>query len=328
MVEMVLPVAGDIASAAGRIAPYARRTPVFPAVVDGRPVTFKLEHLQLTGTFKVRGALNALLAGNGSGGGGSAASAPGGGRAPAASTSGGGAPVVSASGGNHGLGVATAAARLGVPATIYVPENAPPDKTARIASSGATVVHHGQRYAEADAAARAHADRDGLRYLPAYDHADVVAGQGTVGREIAMQAPECDTVAVAVGGGGLIAGLALASAPGTTVVGVEPEGCACLHAAMAAGEPVDSPVDSVASSALGATRVGRIPYAILRDADLHLALVDDAQILAARDRLWDEFRLAVEPAAAAPFAAWQAGLVPGDHPCIVLCGANAPWSTA
>jgi threonine dehydratase len=304
MIELALPVAGDVAAAAARIGPYVRRTPVFPAVVDGRPVTFKLEHLQLTGSFKVRGALNALLC------------------------SGATAPVVTASGGNHGIGVATAAARLGVRATIYVPESVPPDKAARIAATGADVVYHGSRYAEAEAAARAHASRDGLRYLPAFDDADVVAGQGTIALEIATQAPECDTVAVAVGGGGLISGVALASPPGTAIVGVEPEHCACLHAAIAAGEPVDSPVDSVAASALGATRLGRIPYAILRDANLHLALVEDKRILAARDRLWDEFRLAVEPAAAAPFAAWLAGDVPGDHPCLVLCGANAPWTPA
>ncbi|BCB78521.1 threonine/serine dehydratase [Phytohabitans flavus] len=304
MVELVLPVAGDVAAAAGRIAPYVRRTPVYPTVVDGRPVTFKLEHLQLTGSFKVRGALNALL-GGGLGG-----------------------AVVTASGGNHGIGVATAAARLGTRATIYVPETVPPDKAARIAATGAEVVRHGSRYAEAEAAARAFAETQGLRYLPAYDDPEVVAGQGTIALEIATQAPECDTVGVAVGGGGLISGIALASAPGTTIVGVEPENCACLHAAIAAGEPVDSPVDSIAASALGATRLGRIPHAILRDANLHLALVEDKRILAARDRLWDEFRLAVEPAAAAPFAAWLAGEVPGDHPCLVLCGANAPWTAA
>jgi threonine dehydratase len=304
MIGLVLPVAGDVAAAAGRIAPYVRRTPVFPTVVDGRPVTFKLEHLQLTGSFKVRGALNALLSGGAAG------------------------TVVTASGGNHGIGVATAAATLGLPATIYVPENVPPDKAARIAATGAVVVRHGSRYAEAESAARAHAERESLRYLPAYDDPDVVAGQGTIALEIAAQAPECDTVAVAVGGGGLVSGVTVASPPGTTVVGVEPENCACLHAAMAAGEPVDSPVDSIAASALGATRLGRIPYAILRDANLRLALVEDKQILAARDRLWDEFRLAVEPAAAAPFAAWLAGTVPGDHPCLVLCGANAPWTTA
>jgi threonine dehydratase len=149
----------------------------------------------------------------------------------------------------------------------------------------------------------------------------VVAGQGTVGQEIAEQAPDCDSVAVAVGGGGLIAGVSLAIGA-RTVVGVEPSGCASLHAAVAAGEPVDAPVDSVAASALGATRIGRIPYAVLGTARLDLALVEDAEILAARDRLWDEFRLSVEPAAAAVFAAWLANRVPGTHPCLILCGAN------
>lgn len=287
----------EVALAAERIAPYVRRTPVLVAAVDGRPVTLKLEHTQLTGSFKVRGALNALLAG-----------------APAGH-------VVTASGGNHGLGLATATRLLGVRATIYVPRTVPADKERRIAATGAEVVRHGARYGEAEHAARGYAERNGLRYLPAYDDADVVAGQGTVGREIVEQAPECDSVAVAVGGGGLIAGVSLAIG-GRTVVGVEPSGCACLHAAVAAGEPVDAPVDSVAASALGATRVGRIPYAILATARFDLALVEDGEILAARDRLWEEFRLAVEPAGAAVFAAWLAGRIPGAHPCLVLCGAN------
>lgn len=302
MIE-TLPTAGDVAEAANRIAPYIRRTPVFEAVVDGRPVTFKLEQLQLTGSFKLRGALNALL----------------GGPLPE--------HVVTASGGNHGIGVATASRLLGIGATIAVPESVPPDKERRIAATGATVVRHGERYAEAEQYARDLARRDGLPYVPAYDAAAVVAGQGTVGLEIAEQAPDCDTVVVAVGGGGLISGVTLGTGP-RTVVGVEPAGCACLHAAVAAGEPVDSPVASVSASALGATRVGRIPFAVLEKSPPVLAMVDDDATLAARDRLWDEFRLAVEPAGAVPFAAWLAGDVPGEHPCLVVCGANAPWSPA
>ena len=299
MIE-TLPTAGDVAEAANRIAPYIRRTPVLEAVVDGRPVTFKLEQLQLTGSFKLRGALNALL----------------GGPLPE--------HVVTASGGNHGIGVAAAARLLGIGATIAVPESVPPDKERRIAATGATVVRHGERYAEAERHARDLARRDGLPYVPAYDAAAVVAGQGTVGLEIAEQAPGCDTVVVAVGGGGLISGVTLGAGP-RTVVGVEPAGCACLHAAVAAGEPVDSPVASVSASALGATRVGRIPFAVLEKSPPVLAMVDDEATLAARDRLWDEFRLAVEPAGAVPFAAWLAGDVPGEHPCLVVCGANAPW---
>ena len=300
MIE-TLPTAGDVAEAATRIAPYIRRTPVFEAVVDGRPVTFKLEQLQLTGSFKLRGALNALL----------------GGPLPE--------HVVTASGGNHGIGVAAAARLLGIGATIAVPESVPPDKERRIAATGATVVRHGERYSEAERYARDLARRDGLPYVPAYDAAAVVAGQGTVGLEIAEQAPGCDTVVVAVGGGGLISGVTL-GAGSRTVVGVEPAGCACMHAAVAAGEPVDSPVASVSASALGATRVGRIPFAVLEKSPPVLAMVDDEATLAARDRLWDEFRLAVEPAGAVPFAAWLAGDVPGEHPCLVVCGANAPWN--
>lgn len=298
----LLPTADDVRAAARRIAPHVRHTPVLSTVSDGRPLTLKLEHLQLTGSFKLRGALNALLS------------------HPAEH-------VVTASGGNHGLGVATAAELLGIPATIYLPSTVPPAKERRIAATGAEVVRCGERYAEAAWAARQHAEREGSRHLPAYDDPDVVAGQGTVGLEISEQAPGCDTVVVAVGGGGLIAGVRLAVG-GRGVVGVEPDGCCCLHAAVAQGRPVDSPVDSVAASALGATRIGQIPFDILRGNPARLALVDDKEILAARDRLWEEFRLAVEPAAAAGFAAWLAGRVPAAHPCLVLCAANTDWSPA
>jgi len=297
----VLPALDDVRQAAERIAPRIRRTPVLQTVVDGRRVTLKLEHVQLTGTFKVRGALNALLC--------------------AADND----HVVTASGGNHGIGVATAAHLLGARATIYVPETVPPDKERRITATGAEVIRHGRRYAEAEQAARTYAGHRGLHYLPAYDDPDVVAGQGTVGLEIVEQAPDCDSVVVAVGGGGLIAGVSLAIGK-RRVVGVEPAGCASLHAAIAVGAPVDGPVDSIAASALGATRVGQIPYSVLRRAALRLTLVDDDEIMAARDRLWEEFRLAVEPAGAVAFAAWLAGRVPGEHACLVLCGANAAWS--
>ncbi len=113
------------------------------------------------------------------------------------------------------------------------------------------------------------------------------------------------------------------AALGRHVVAVEPEGCRALHDALAAGRPVDSTVDSIASSALGATRVGDVPFEILRD--VRSVLVPDAEILAARDRLWEEFRLAVEPAGAVPFAAWLAGAVPGELPCLIVCGANTDW---
>lgn len=311
---------GQVQAAARRIGRYIRYTPVLAAVIDGHPVTLKLEHLQLTGSFKIRGALNALLTG------------------PAAGR------VVTASGGNHGLGVAAAARLLGIEATVVVPQDVPPAKERRIAAAGAEVIREGARYADAEQAARRLAARDGARFLHAYDDAAVMAGQGTVGLEVAAQAAGCDAVAVAVGGGGLIAGVSAAAR--RAVVGVEPEGCPALHAAVAAGRPVDAPADSVAASALGATRVGAAPFAVLQEVvlrarpprspgpepagrpgpALRLALVSDAEILAARDRLWEEFRLAVEPAAAAGFAAWLAGRVPGEHPCLVLCGANDDWT--
>jgi threonine dehydratase len=297
--ERTPPAPGDYRAAAARIAPYVRRTPVLHATAGGRPVAFKLEHLQVAGVFKIRGALNALLE-----------------KRPA--------QVVTASGGNHGLGVATAARWLGVPATVFVPATVPEIKARRIAAAGAEVVKTGSVYAEAEAAAREFAARDRLYYVHAYDDPAVVAGQGTVGLEILQDIPDCDAVAVPVGGGGLLAGVAGAIAP-VQAVGVEPEGCPTLHAAAAAGEPVEVGADSVAASALGASRVGELAFAAYRTHGVALALVSDAQIIAARERLWEEFRLAVEPAAATVFAAWLSGQVPGDNPCLLLSGANADW---
>jgi len=289
-------------AAAARIAPYVRRTPVLRATADGRPVAFKLEHLQVAGVFKIRGALNALLENR-----------------PA--------QVVTASGGNHGLGVATAARWLGVPATVFVPATVPEVKARRIVAAGAEVVKTGSVYAEAELAAREFAVRRRLYYVHAYDDPAVVAGQGTVGLEILQDIPDCDAVAVPVGGGGLLAGVTGAIAP-VQAVGAEPEGCPTLHAAAAAGEPVEVGADSVAASALGASRIGDLAFAAYRAHGVALALVSDAQIIAARDRLWEEFRLAVEPAAATVFAAWLSGQVPGGNPCLVLSGANADWIPA
>lgn len=296
------PVPADIERAAARIAPHARRTPVLRATVDGRPVVLKLEHLQVTGSFKFRGALNALL----------------GGPTPER--------VVTASGGNHGLAVATAAAVLDLPATVYVPESVPGAKARRIEATGAKLIRHGATYAEAATAAQADASAPGRRYVSAYDDPLVVAGQGTCAAEAVADASDVDCLVAAVGGGGLAAGTVL-GAGGRPVVTAEPVGCAAFHAAVAAGHPVDSTVDSVASSALGATRVGKLPFAILRRAATPV-LVSDTEILAARDRLWEEFRLAVEPAGAVPFAAWLAGHVDGALPCLILCGANTDWTPA
>jgi threonine dehydratase len=291
---------GDVLQAADAIGPYVRTTPVFTAEIDGRPVTLKLENLQVTGSFKFRGALNGVI------------------------TGGEGNHVVAASGGNHGLGVATAAKIMGLSATVYVPRTTPEAKARRIAAQGARVVRHGEVYADAETAARAWAEQSGGSYLHAYDDPAVIAGQGTIGLEIARHAPWCDSV----GGGGLAAGLTVGLGPDRPVVAAEPEHCNSLHAAFSAGGPVDAPVDSAAASALGASRIGQHAFALLSTGNVRLALVTERAIAAARDLLWEELRLAVEPAAAVPFAAWLDGRVPGRHPCLVMCGANTDWHPA
>ncbi|WP_075744256.1 serine/threonine dehydratase [Actinoalloteichus fjordicus] len=297
-----------VREASDRIRPHARRTPIMRVELDGRPLVLKLEHLQKTGSFKLRGALNAMLSGE----------------RPAR--------VVTASGGNHGLGVAMAARLAELPADVYVPETVPAGKARRIEALGARLVRLGPSYADAARAAQQAAAESGARYVPAFDDPAVVAGQGTVALEIVEDAPEVDVIAVAAGGGGLAAGTVSAVAPDRRTVAVEPDGCCSVHRAIEEGRPVDAEVDSVAASGLGASRIGAVPFAVLselgRAGALRCELVTDEQILAARDRLWEEFRIAVEPAAAAPFAAWQAGLVPGEHPAVVLCGANTDWSPA
>ncbi len=294
----------DVASAAAVIGPHVRRTPLLEARIDDRTVLLKLEHLQRSGSFKFRGALNALLA---------LVSGP----RPE--------HVVTASGGNHGLAVATAAALLDLPVTVVVPIPTPDGKARRIEATGARLIRSGTHYAEAAAVATALAEQPGYHYLHAYNDPAVMAGQGTAALEVLADDPQVD--AVAVGGGGLAAGTALALA-GRMTVAVEPHHCQALANALAAGHPVSSPVQSVASSALGATQVGDLPFAVLSRLPVTSVLVSDEELLAARDRLWEEFRIAVEPSAAVPFAAWLAGRVPGRRPCLVICGANTDWTPA
>lgn len=272
--------------------------------LGGRPVWLKLEHLQVTGSFKARGATNAVL---------SLPSPP---RA-----------VVAASGGNHGLGVAHAAAVIGAAATVVVPASVPDVKARRLAEAGASVIRHGDQYAEAEAHARMLAQTMHAVFLHAYADPAVIAGQGTVGLEIlADLGDRIDTVLVAVGGGGLISGVATAcSDSGVEVVGVEPEGIPTLHDALAAGSPVDVAVDSLTASALGARQTGQINLAIAQEHVGRVVLVTDQEILTARDLLWDTARIAVEPAAAAGLAALLEGQVDAEEPCIVLCGANSAW---
>ncbi|SER52242.1 threonine dehydratase [Lentzea xinjiangensis] len=274
---------------------YVRRTPVLRVSVDGRPLVLKLEHLQLTGSFKIRGAVNKLLSLNVS-------------------------EVVTASGGNHGIAVAQAAQLLGAHATVFVPVTAPETKTRRIEALGAKLIRHGDTYAEAALAARGL----GVTYVEAYDDLTVIEGQATVTQEIVEDAPDVDAIFVAVGGGGLVGGAALASG-GRHVVAVEPENCCAMHHALKAGAPVDSTVRSVAADALGATRAGSLSLDILRRNNVTSALVSDEEILSARDRLWEEFRIAVEPAGATAFAAFLRDDVSSELPCVLLCGANSEW---
>jgi threonine dehydratase len=299
----LVPTRADVEAAAHRIAPLVRRTPVLRARIMGVDLVFKLEHLQVTGSFKARGAANALLSLD-----------PG----PPA--------VLCASGGNHGLGVAHAAEELGIAATVVVPETIPPEKARRLAALGATVVEHGDSYESAEEHARELAAELGAPFIHPFADPAVVSGQGTVGLEVLADAGECDAVLVAIGGGGLIGGVATAcEGSGMRVVGVEPVGIPTLHAALAAGKPVDVEVDSVAASALGASRTDALNLAIAQRAVDEVVLVQDADMLAARDLLWEACRLAVEPASAIGLAALLQGLVAAERPCVVLCGANTRW---
>jgi threonine dehydratase len=299
-----------IRSAHRRIAPHVRRTPVWdPAPgafgYDG-PVSLKLEFLQHAGSFKARGAFNTLLA------------------IPI-----GQAGVAAASGGNHGAAVAYAAKRLGVKARIFVPEISSPAKVAVIRSHGAGVVIGGARYADAqEACDRYVAETGALRVHPFAAEATVV-GQGTVALEWEEDGPRLDTVLVAVGGGGLIAGIANWWAGGVKVVGVEPAGSRALHAALEAGGPADVEVDSVAADSLGARNVGELVYGLCRDTVDHVALVTDEAILAAQARLWRDWRIPTEPGGAAALAALTSGAyrpAEGERVGVLLCGANVDLS--
>lgn len=304
----------DVETAAARIAGRVRRTPVMtlPAgdVLPGRPdvsVAFKLEHLQHTGSFKARGMCNRVLAAADRGEIGAAG-------------------VVAASGGNAGLAVAWAAAAVGTTARIFVPETAPAFKVQRLHALGADVVQVGRVYGEAYAAAMADVERTGAVVCHAYDQPEVCAGQGTLALELEEQLPDgVDTVLVAVGGGGLLAGVAAALEGRAKVVGVEPSRIPTLHDALEAGHQVDVDVSGVAADSLGATRLGDVAWDVARRAEVGSVLVGDDEIVRARQELWDQWRLVVEHGAATAFAALRSAAyrpAPGERVCVVLCGAN------
>jgi threonine dehydratase len=296
----------DIKEAFARIRPHIRRTPVMS--VSGSefghdaPVSLKLELFQHAGSFKPRGAFNNLLARD----------------VPAAG-------VAAASGGNHGAAVAYAANRLGHAANIFVPEISSPAKIARIRRAGATLHIEGARYAEALANCERFQEQSGAIGVHAYAEPLTIAGQGTLALEWMEQEAGLDTLLIAVGGAGLISGVAAFHQGRVKVVGVEPEGSCALHAALAAGGPVDVEVHSVAADSLGAKSVETVNHAICSRHVDHVALVEDDAIRNTMALLWNDFQIAAEPGGATALAALLSGAYrpePGERLGILVCGGN------
>jgi threonine dehydratase len=266
------------------------------------PLTLKLELMQHAGSFKTRGAFTHLLTRE----------------VPAAG-------VVAASGGNHGAAVAYAAMRLGRPAKIFVPTVSSPVKIARIRGYGADLAIVGERYADALAASEEHVARTGALAVHAFDQWETLLGQATLGLELSRQAPELDTVLVAVGGGGLIGGVAGWYAGETRVVAVEPEGAPTLDHALKAGQPVDAPAGSLAADSLAPRRVGELMFPLAQRYVERVVLVSDDAIRRSQAALWESLRLTVEPGGATAFAALLSGAyrpAAGERVGVVVSGGN------
>jgi threonine dehydratase len=281
-----------IRSVESLIRPHIRRTPV---VADGG-LTFKLELLQHSGSFKARGAFASLLTR----------------KVPAAG-------VVAASGGNHGAAVAYAAQKLGIRARIYVPTVSSKAKVQRIRDYGADLVIEGERYADALAASERWAADSGAMQVHAYDQEGALLGQGTVGLELEEQA-RIDTLVVAVGGGGLIGGIAAWFAGKVKVIGVEPAAAPTLTKALQAGRPVDAPAGGIAADSLAPKRVGELMFPLAQKYVDRVVLVDDDEIVAAQKALWEKLRVAAEPGGAAAYAAVLSGKAKADG--VLVCGGN------
>jgi threonine dehydratase len=289
------------------IRPYIRRTPTIAVDLadfglPARKIRLKLEYLQHSGSFKARGVFANLLTR----------------QVPKAG-------VVAASGGNHGAAVAYGAMKLGIPATIFVPSVASPAKIARIRGYGAELVIAGERYADALAASEAFvAERDAM-VLHAYDQPETLLGQGTVGLEVEGDSEGTDTLIVAVGGGGLIGGIAAWFAGRTKIVAVEPQEAPTLFEAFAAGRPVDAKAGGVAADSLAPKRVGELMFPLAQAYVEKPILVFDTDILAAQSALWDAVRIVAEPGGAAALAALLSGnYVPAEDErvTVLVCGAN------
>ena len=297
----------DIAAVREVIRPYVRTTPVVEVRgtdfgLRDLPIVLKLELLQHSGSFKARGAFANLLTR----------------KIPAAG-------VLAASGGNHGVAVAYAAMRLGVPAKIFVPTVASPAKVARIRTYGAELAIVGDLYADALEASQGWIARTAALPVHAFDQAETLLGQGTLGMELAEQAA-VDTVLVPVGGGGLIGGVAAWFAGSVKVVGVEPESAPTLTEALKAGRPVDAPAGGIAADSLAPRRVGELMFSIARAHVARVALVSDEAIRRAQDALWSALRIVAEPGAAAAFAALLSGAytpAAGERVGVVVSGGNS-----
>lgn len=305
MIDDLTPTAIERAYQA--IAPRIRRTPILETSgaefgLGNFPLTLKLEHTQLSGSFKVRGAFANLLL----------RTVPAGG-------------VVAASGGNHGAAVAFAASRVGCPAHIFVPTVASPAKIDRIRASGARLTVIGDRYADALAASEAWARTTDALQVHAFEQRETILGQGTLAYELSDQAPQIDTVLVAVGGGGLIAGVASWFQGRTKVIGVEPTLAPSLTMALQAGQPVDAPAGGVAADSLAPLRAGVTALAVAQKYVDRVVLVEDADIIRAQSLLWDRARILAEPGGATALAALLAGVytpATDERVAVIICGGN------
>jgi threonine dehydratase len=293
----------QISHAYGLISSRLRRTPAVDVMeLTALPLTLKLETLQHTGSFKPRGAYANLLSSD----------------IPSSG-------VAAASGGNHGAAVAYAASQLHIKARIFVPLKTPPAKVALIASHGAEIVQEGDSYAAAFELCERYAAATGSMLVHAYDSELTISGQGTLALELEEQSPDLDTVLVAVGGGGLIAGVAAWYSSGLKIVSVEPESSPTMERALAAGRPVEISPSGIAADSLGASRIGAIPFSLAQAYVDSALLVSEQAILAAQKWLWTNLRILTEPGGATAFAAMtSAAYVAGPHERVgvVICGAN------
>jgi threonine dehydratase len=294
----------DIRLAAERLAGRVRRTPV----IGHGDLTLKLELLQHAGSFKTRGAFNRVLS------------------EPTLPEAG----IIAASGGNHGAALSYVGSTLGVPTEIFIPSRSPEIKRQNVQRHGATMHVIEGYFDDAQAAAEVRQRETGAQMIHPFDHPATVAGQGTMSIELDEQVGEFDTLIVAAGGGGFIAGQAAWFRNRVKIVSVEPESSQCLRAARLAGEPVEVSVSGLASDSLGAKRVGAVPWSIVQHFVDESVTVSDAQILDAQRELLEAFRLIVEPGGAAALAAIRADAYrpePGERVVVVICGSNCDPDT-